>query len=477
MQSDAQHPAGRETSALSTIGGHLNVNQETTFNHIDITEPYPHYELEAFTLDEQVYDFGTAADYNDILFKEMNIEIDALTSTNHPSMSVWSTQYATTSIPEAAIHIPAGITTGLDIRVPNTVLPLECNLEVSMSNITGNNCTCSHKEEKCVPSLLFGPMEASGHPITTPQRVSGPLTARGSADTSRRAARGRLTCPHPRCNKTFPRQYEQVSSPHFMAVVCSAYGCHRTTKPFKRADKFMEHFRKHGNSQSYRCLMETCQSGSFDIPTLTDHLVMQHYMDYDTQQNFDWIMKTVLRTNSIPFWFGRVCSTGGDLCPLASIGCTYRISADVGERRHEFVMRAHAITHKHSDLVEGKDLLREFFAGKLQWYLDEGVKDCMLCLFQVRGFHHRNIFFTHLMGNHSKEERSSVLKDIFRIVEIYHKNFCYLQRQGEVPSAVALANECRAIGLSFRLLADNFFDVPDRLESTQHIVLTRLLYA
>ncbi|KAJ8064271.1 hypothetical protein OCU04_006617 [Sclerotinia nivalis] len=438
MENDAQDPG---------VGLH------PTWNSMD--HSWGHYEPPR---DEQAYDFGAAADSNADLLRRKNNEIDALNilrSSTIPTTPLWSTSYATTSIPEAAVYIPVDINTGFDSCETKRHPFLQCDLEMSTANLTENGDANNRTGESSAPTTLVNHEHESGHPFTAlspPYGFSKTLPSDGSKETSAKVIRDRVSCTHPGCRKTFSRpddlrrHFKNIHTQDFR-VTCPVYGCHRTTKPFKREDKFMEHFRKHDNSRSYRCLMETCQSAPFDIHGLINHLVRQHYMDHNTQQNLDWISKNALKI-SIPFWFGRLCSTGGELCPLAPIGCTYRPAADVGENLHASTMRAHIITHELSDRMTGKQLLQDFFADDSTWSLDEGERKCMLCSFWATGGHHREIFVAHLMTDHSEQDRSSVLKDIFRLVDDF-RCFCAFHHVMEGPNSRALANECRAAGFVF----------------------------
>lgn len=232
-------------------------------------------------------------------------------------------------------------------------------------------------------------------------------------------------------------------------VVCPVYGCHRTTKPFNREDKFMEHFRKHDSLRSYRCLIESCQSAPFDIPGLIDHLAMKHYMDHKTQNNLGFTTGRVLDIHFIPFWFGVLSSNGGDICPLAPIGCTFRITTDDGSYRFKRHMLMHILIHKLSHRLLVKENLRNFFTGGNKLYLDDGTKNCMLCSFQSIGHFCHEILLAHIAKDHSKEERSSVLGEVSRIIERFVDSSGYVLPEGEPPSSMLLVNECSAAGFKF----------------------------
>ncbi|TEY45828.1 hypothetical protein BOTCAL_0327g00080 [Botryotinia calthae] len=254
------------------------------------------------------------------------------------------------------------------------------------------------------------------------------------------------------------RHFKNIHTQNFQ-VVCPVYGCHRTTKPFTREDKFMEHFRKHDSSRSYRCLIESCQSAPFDIPGLIDHLAMKHYMDHKTQNNLGFTTRKVLKINSIPFWLGLLSSNGGDICPLAPIGCTYRITADDGENFHKFAMAVHIFTHEISDRLHIREILRNFVAGDtvVSLYLDDGAKNCMLCSFQANGYFCHESLLDHMVKDHSEEERSSVLGELFQVIEWFLNFSGYPKARVERLNFISLVNECRVAGFESSPYFKSFF--------------------
>ncbi|KAF7957275.1 hypothetical protein EAE96_002862 [Botrytis aclada] len=320
----------------------------------------------------------------------------------------------------------------------------------------------SNISKQIPPTPIVNDEESPGEMATAPSfsPISQKVSTDGSNEISLRRREGRLSCDHPGCNKTFPRNYElkrhtkNIHTQKFQ-VFCHVYGCHRTTKPFKRADKFNEHFRKHSSSRSYRCLIETCQSAPFDIPGLSDHLTKGHHIDYDAQPNLDFIHYTVFGSGSVPFWFHRLCLTGRDICPLAHVGCTYRSKSDCKESRSGFTMRQHILNHDLSDRRQGSELLRSFFTGFYRGALDDGTKNCMLCSFQANGCFHQEFLVDHMVTDHSQEERCSVLKDTHRFIA----EFLYMwqhQREGKQLNVIVLSNECRGAGLRLARWQENF---------------------
>lgn len=231
-------------------------------------------------------------------------------------------------------------------------------------------------------------------------------------------------------------------------VVCPVYGCHRTAKPFKREDKFNEHFRKHDGSRTYRCLIETCQCAPFDTPGLIDHLTKNHYGGDDTQPNLDFINEKVLGIRSVAFWHHRMCLNGRGVCPLVPTGCTWSVRADSHSYwKYRFEMLKHIFTHELSDLCQGKELLRNFFGNDDNGFLDDGTKNCGLCSFQASGCFHRELYFNHLATSHSKEERGSVLKTTHHILRHYLAG--WYQVRSERLNVTALLKECTEAGFRF----------------------------
>lgn len=154
--------------------------------------------------------------------------------------------------------------------------------------------------------------------------------------------------------------------------------------------------------------------------------------------------KKALHIRSIPFWIGRV---RGGLCPLAPVDCTYRVATNVCEIRHMLMMGAHIRSHELSDRMKEKQLLQAYFSNGSRQLMDPGTKNCMLCFFQARGYYHREVLFAHLMADHQKEDRGSVLKDIFFIIRTYLEDLSSEKPWKDVRDSVALANECKAAGI------------------------------
>ncbi|KAF5875752.1 putative transcription factor c2h2 protein [Botrytis fragariae] len=454
METNAGSPAGRLLT-LESLDYSRQCNQAYDFGAA------ADHNAELFRgqnndIDEQSYDFGAAADYNTDLLKRKNSESYELALPAFLNTTLLSTSYAATLVPEPQDYMPIDFNSG----DWNELSPAEPNVEVSMTGfIEAGNIS-----KQFSPTPFVNNEKIPGQIATAPLVLPSPQTLSGATDGSHevplRGLEGRLSCHHPGCNKSFPRDYERqrhMKNIHLQnfQVVCPVYGCHRTTKPFKRADKFMEHFRKHDSSRSYRCLIENCQSAPFDIPGLIDHLTKSHYAGDDAQPNLEFINKKVLGTRSIPFWLHRLCLSSLDVCPLAPIGCTYRLTADDEDLDHKRVMQQHILTHQLSDRRQGSELLRNFFTGNDRQYLDDGTKNCMLCSFQVNGCFHRELFFNHMVKDHSKEERGSVLEDT------YHKviNFLYLwlgQPGWKQLDAIVLSNECREAGFRFGRWQENF---------------------
>ncbi|TGO47362.1 hypothetical protein BCON_0281g00070 [Botryotinia convoluta] len=274
-----------ETDARSPAGRLL------TLESLD----YSRHGCVAQTLDGKAYDFGAAADYNTDLLKRKINESSELALPASLNTTLLSTSYAVTLVPEAQAYMPVGFDSG----DWNEIFPAEPNVEVSMAGfIEAGNIS-----KQFPPTPFVNDEEIPGQIATaplfspSPQKLSG--TTDGSHEVPLKGLEGRLSCDHPGCNKTFPRRYEK--------------------------------------------------SAPFDIPGLSDHLTKRHHMDYDAQPNLDFIRYTVLGSRSVPFWFYRLCLNGRDTCPLAPIGCTYRVTADDNEYQSKRMMRQHILTHELSD--------------------------------------------------------------------------------------------------------------------------------
>ncbi|KAF7875252.1 hypothetical protein EAF04_002424 [Stromatinia cepivora] len=91
-----------------------------------------------------------------------------------PTTPLWSTSYATTSIPEAAIYIPVDINTGFD-SCETKIHPFsQCDLEMSTVNITGNVDTNNRTTA-----------------LSPPHGFSEPLPSNESKETSAKVIRDR----------------------------------------------------------------------------------------------------------------------------------------------------------------------------------------------------------------------------------------------------------------------------------------------
>ncbi|THV55460.1 hypothetical protein BGAL_0008g00470 [Botrytis galanthina] len=458
MDNDARDPAGRSLTLESldySRGTHTLDGKAYDFGAAaDHNAKF--FSGEKNDIDEQAYDIGAAADYNaDLLKKKIN-ESSELSLPASLHTTLLSTSNAVTLVPEAQLLTPVGFNPG----DWNEVFPAEHNLDVSMAGFI----EAGDISKQFSPTPLVNDEEIPGQMTTAPSfspssRELSRVT-HGSDDVALRGKKGRLSCDYPGCNKTFPRKYElnrhikNIHTQNFQ-VVCPVYGCHRTAKPFKRADKFMEHFRKHDNSRSYRCLIETCQSAPFDIPGLIDHLMKSHYGGDDAQPNLEFINMKVLGAHYVPFHLHRLYLKGLDVCPLAPTGCTWRVGPDIRTvSQYCFEMQKHVVTHDLSDRRQESELLTGFLAGN-NIFLDNGTINCMLCSFQANGHFHRELFFDHLVKDHSQEERCSVLEDTFRIIV----SFLYLwslQPELKPLNAIVLSNECRGAGFRFPRWQENF---------------------
>ncbi|TGO40562.1 hypothetical protein BHYA_0035g00360 [Botrytis hyacinthi] len=396
----------------------------------------------------KAHDFGAAADYNTDLLKRNNNETGELALPVSLSTTLLGSSYAATLVPEAQVRVSVGFDSGKW----NEIFPAEPNVEVSMAGFI----EAGDISKRLSPTPLVNFEGISGQIATAPSFSPNPqeLSTHGSHDVALRGQKGRLSCDYPGCKQTFPRKYEltrhtKTIHTQDFRVVCPVYGCHRTAKPFKRADKFMEHFRKHDSSRSYRCLIEDCQSAPFDILGLSDHLTKRHHMDYNAQPNLEFIHYTVLGSRFVPFWLYRLRLNGRDTCPLAPTGCTHRVTADYNEDLSKLMMRQHILNHEFSDRRLVSELLSSFFIGNDNRLLDDGTNNCMVCSFQVSGYFHREFLLDQIMKDHSPEERGSVLENIHQILVGFAELLWNLQYCGKQPNLTILGNECRAAGFTF----------------------------
>ncbi|KAF7867102.1 uncharacterized protein EAF02_009888 [Botrytis sinoallii] len=454
LRNDARSPAGRSLTLESSdysSGRSANKPNEKVYDFGAAAD----HNAEFFwgknnDIDEQAYDFGAAADYNTDLLKRKNNETSELALPESLNTTLLSTSYAATLVPEPQAYMRVSFDSG----EWKEIFPAEPNVEVSMAGFI----EAGDLSKQFPPTPLVNDEEIPGQIATAPSSSPSPRElsgeTHGSHEVALRGQKGRLSCYYPGCNKTFPRKYElkrhikNIHTQDFQAV-CPIYGCPRTTKPFKREDKFMEHFRKHDGSRSYRCLIETCQSAPFDIPGLIDHLTRMHYGGDDAQPNLDFVNKKILGIRSVPFWFHRLCLDGRDTCPLAPNGCTWRVTADYKEHSCEHMMQQHIFTHKLSDRRQGLELLRSFFVGDDNQYLDDGTVNCLLCSFQANGYFHREVLFEHMVKDHSQEERGSVLRDTSQIIVNFISMWRLYARANHL-NAIVLVKECRRADLGFR---------------------------
>lgn len=239
-------------------------------------------------------------------------------------------------------------------------------------------------------------------------------------EVKRRSTKPRLRCTHPRCTLTFPRPYElnrHVRNVHdrTVNVPCPVWGCSRVSKPFGRIDKFREHFRKHKPSDNFLCLVEGCSMGPFTLPLLADHLLSQHQQDHSRSSEFydamGIISPDVLGGRSL-FDVAAKRQEGKDACPMASLGCSFRLSVAASN------MSAHIRTHELIDRVR----FREDIVGHASFpgVLQSGLVTCLICKeWRSISWLSSFLFAKHIKYSHSKEERQQhgqILSEIFGLL-------------------------------------------------------------
>ncbi|TGO76765.1 hypothetical protein BELL_0138g00090 [Botrytis elliptica] len=458
METDARSPAGRSLTLESLDYSSTNNDGRSAYTPHEKAYDFgaaADHNAELFwgknnDIDEQSYDFGAAADYNTDLLKRKIDESRELALPASLNTPLLSTSYAATIVPEPQAYMRVSFDSG----EWNEIFPAEPNVEVSMAGFI----EAGDLSKQFPPTPLVNDEEIPGQIATAPSSSPRPGElsgeTHGSHDVALRGQEGRLSCDYPGCNKTFPRKYENIHTQNFQ-VVCPVYGCHRTMKPFKRADKFMDHFRQHDNSRSYRCLIENCQSAPFDIPGLNDHLIKGHHMDYDTQPNLDFIHYAVFGSRSVPFWLYSLRLRGRDTCPLAPNGCTWRVTADDKAYAFKFMMQKHIFTHELFDRRQVSELLGSFFTGRGYNVLDDGTKNCMLCSFQANGYFHREVLCEHMVKDHSQEERSSVLRETHQIIGDFLHLWRMYPRVNHL-NVIVLVKECTRAGFGFRSWEERF---------------------
>ncbi|PVH77309.1 hypothetical protein DL98DRAFT_656855 [Cadophora sp. DSE1049] len=275
----------------------------------------------------------------------------------------------------------------------------------------------------------MGPVPREGDPHTA-GRPSTKKRAKGSVE--------RLRCSHPGCKDTFPRKYELrrhedgIHNPK-VAVYCPVYGCKRVDKPFPRADKFMEHMRKHSNVYQYLCIFENCHVGPRTKEDLLSHLNAQHR--YDCCSESEQISLKSFTWRQTPLSNGSLLFESEHNCPLAFLGCEYsevvRAFGKGGywETKKE---RDHMGSHELIDRSKGYEAIQK--VRWLSWVY--GPATCPICRVQFTASYND---FGHL-EQHSKEERLSTateIAEIFRpcLARKFEWVYCGGERFGAMISA------------------------------------------
>ncbi|APA08319.1 hypothetical protein sscle_03g030890 [Sclerotinia sclerotiorum 1980 UF-70] len=140
--------------------------------------------------DRQSYDSGAAADFNADLSRLWVNGVDASNtsrSSTIPTTSVWSTSNATTSISEAATYITFNINPGFDPCDTKRYPSLQCDLVTSTGNLMADGDTDEGTVEtsETTPLVNHGPQSGHSSPALPPSYgFSGPLSSTESKKTS-----------------------------------------------------------------------------------------------------------------------------------------------------------------------------------------------------------------------------------------------------------------------------------------------------
>jgi len=230
----------------------------------------------------------------------------------------------------------------------------------------------------------------------------------------RKSAKPRLRCGQ--CNATFPRNYEskrhQDTVHNGVEINCSAYGCTRATKPFRRVDKFNEHMKTHGTIQLFVCPIKHCDSGPLSRQGVHSHLLTQHEMTTYRQQHLDVVLKT-LHLRQTPLSNGTMRLDAYDACPLAFLGCTFSGSQDD--------IWDHLEVHELVERSQGYEAIVAYHGSWKKW----GKAFCSLCQKHIQltrdeyGAHIID-FMLHL-HHHSKEDRKFHAKELFQVLRPFLK--------------------------------------------------------
>jgi len=268
--------------------------------------------------------------------------------------------------------------------------------------------------QHCSPTSR--PREDSDHPNFV-QNVSHDIDAGTSctlrlikATKPQQNKKPRLACTTSGCKQTFPRAYElrrhqdSIHNPTFN-LCCSVWGCNRIGRPFTRADKFREHYRKHHrNPEKWLCIFEQCRMGPLTLPELVDHLNLKHGQKGLTEPNLSEAVK-VLSLRCLPL--GHAATKGGsaflfqytNACPLAFFGCDFQ-RLDPNDL-NEF--RNHITEHSLLQRSKGYPAIRSVIG---LWPTFR-IADCPICQKRVceKGDFIPNQFIRHVGYSHSTAER------------------------------------------------------------------------
>lgn len=275
----------------------------------------------------------------------------------------------------------------------------------------------------------------------------GPPTKKSIKDSTQR-----LRCPHPGCKLTFPRKWELqrhengVHNPQ-ISIFCPVYGCKRVDKPFPRADKFMEHMRKHSNMYQYLCMFNTCDVSPRTKEELFEHLNAQHQRDCCSKTEKISLDSLAWRQTALSD--GSLLFESKQSCPLAFLGCKYSEAIGTfgkGPWEEPTKDMQHLRSHDLIDLSKAFEAIEQIM-GSSYWFC--GLATCPICQDK---FSYTQVELPRHLQEHSKKDRMSKATDLAEIFRpclagkvewgyYYPANFlpmikAELEEAGVIPNAV-----------------------------------------
>jgi hypothetical protein len=233
------------------------------------------------------------------------------------------------------------------------------------------------------------------------------------ADTIFRPSnKARLRCTRAGCSLTFPRPYElnrHVQNVHERSVnlTCPVYGCNRTSKPYGRIDNFIGHLRKHKGAQNILCLFQGCNIGPLSPILLAKHLISYHLHEHGEKpyiyKAMEILSPDILRGHVL-FGLTAKQQEGKDACPLASLGCLFRLSVEHLDME-DHLKKSHDIVHR----AKFYDAIVDY--GIKGHDLEFGRASCVICQWEGYGL---SSLLWHLK-THSEEEYRENAKELYDI--------------------------------------------------------------